>query len=177
MSDGECPPLQGKHFFAEKMAMKNDARFIADAMLGKLTKWLRVLGIDVLYHPNATDTELLQWAERGGRILLTRDRRLMRRRGPLRRLYIESDYYPEQVRQVVQAFDLADRIQVFTRCIRCNEPLHAIAKQGVAKRVPPYVYATQATFKRCATCDRLYWGGTHRDNMLRQLRAMLAGLL
>ncbi|HSF29660.1 MAG TPA: Mut7-C RNAse domain-containing protein [Candidatus Tectomicrobia bacterium] len=157
--------------------MENEVRFIADAMLGKLTKWLRVLGLDVVYDPNTTDAELLQWAERGGKILLTRDRRLMRRRGPLQCLYVESDYYPEQVRQVVQAFDLADRIRLFTRCIRCNEPLRAITKHDVVEKVPPYVYATQPTFKHCARCDRLYWGGTHRDNMLQQLQAMLAGLL
>jgi uncharacterized protein len=159
------------------MAMEHDARFIADAMLGKLTKWLRVMGIDVMYDCDTTDAELLQWAEHRARILLTRDRRLMRRRKPVRCLYIESDYYHEQVRQVVRAFDLGDNIQVFTRCIRCNEPLRAIAKQAVAEKVPPYIYATQATFMHCAACDRLYWGGTHRDNMVQQLQAMLGGLL
>jgi uncharacterized protein with PIN domain len=159
------------------MAMTNDARFVTDAMLGKLTKWLRVMGIDVIYDPDTTDARLLHCAEPGGRILLTRDRRLMRRRGPARLLYIESDYYHEQVRQVVEAFNLAERIQVFTRCIRCNVPLRTIAKQVVVERVPPYVYATQTIFKHCAACDRLYWGGTHRDNMLRQLQAMLGGML
>jgi uncharacterized protein with PIN domain len=157
--------------------MTDDARFITDAMLGKLTKWLRVMGIDVVYDPDTADAELLQCAERRGRILLTRDRRLMRRRGPARRLYIESDYYQEQVRQVLQVFDLANKIQVFTRCIRCNAPLRAIAKRLVAERVPPYVYTTQMTFKHCVACDRLYWGGTHRENMLRQLQAMLGGSL
>jgi uncharacterized protein len=159
-----------------EMAMTNAARFVTDAMLGKLTKWLRVMGIDVVYDPDTTDAQLLQCAEREGRILLTRDRALMRRRGPARRLYIESDYYHEQVRQVVQVFNLAARVQVFTRCIRCNAPLRAIAKQVVAERVPPYVYATQMTFKYCAPCDRFYWGGTHRDNMARQLQTMLGGL-
>jgi len=160
-----------------EIVMTNAPRFLADAMLGKLTKWLRVMGLDVMYDPVATDAQLLRCAGCGGRILLTRDRRLMRRRGPARRLYIESDYYHEQVRQVTQAFHLTDELQVFTRCLRCNSPLRAIAKQVVADRVPPYVYATQMTFKHCATCDQLYWGGTHRDNMLRQLQAILGGLL
>jgi uncharacterized protein with PIN domain len=155
----------------------DDARFIADAMLGKLTKWLRVVGMDVVYAPELTDAQLLRCAEREGRILLTRDRRLIHRRGPARRLYIESDYYHEQVRQVVQAFKLEGTIQVFTRCIRCNAPLRTIAKPVVGERVPPYVYATQMAFKHCAVCDRFYWGGTHRANMLRQLQAMLGGLL
>ena len=156
--------------------MTNTPQFVTDAMLGKLTKWLRVMGIDVVYDPGSTDAQLLRCAERGGRILLTRDRRLTHRRTPANLLYIDSDYYHEQVRQVVQVFHLADRIRVFTRCLRCNAPLQPIAKEVVAARVPSYVYATQLTFKHCATCDRLYWGGTHRDNMLRQLQAMLGGL-
>jgi hypothetical protein len=158
------------------MAMKQEAQFIADAMLGKLTKWLRVMGMDVMYDANASDAEMLQSAERGARILLTRDRRLIRRRRPVQRLYIDSDYYHEQVRQVVQTFHLADRIQMFSRCIRCNTPLRAIAKQAVAGKVPPYVYTTQTAFKHCAACNRLYWGGTHRDNMRQQLQAMLGAL-
>jgi uncharacterized protein len=157
--------------------MRNEAQFVADAMLGKLAKWLRVMGIDVLYDPDGTDAQLLQCAERCGRILLTRNRRLMHRRGPAQRLYVESDYYHEQVRQVVHAFPLAESIQVFSRCLQCNSVLGAIAKQLVADKVPPYVYATQMIFKHCAVCDRLYWGGTHRDNMLRQLQAMLRGPL
>jgi uncharacterized protein with PIN domain len=157
--------------------MTDEAQFVADAMLGKLTKWLRVMGIDVMYDSDVIDAQLLQCAERQGRILLTRDGGLMRRRGPAQRLYIESDYYHEQVRQVVQAFRLAESIQMFSRCLQCNALLGAIAKQLVAARVPPYVYASQMTFKHCAICDRLYWGGTHRDNMLRQLQAMLSGLL
>jgi len=160
-----------------EFVMTNDPRFVADVMLGKLTKWLRVMGIDVSYNPDATDAQLLQCAARTGSILLTRDRRLLYRRGPLQGLYIESDYYHEQARQVVQAFHLGSQIRVFSRCLRCNAPLRAISKQVVVDRVPPYVYATQLTFKHCARCDRLYWGGTHRDNMLRQLKAMLSGLV
>jgi uncharacterized protein len=156
--------------------MTRDIQFIADVMLGKLTKWLRVMGIDVLYDPDATDVQLLRRAECRGRILLTRDRHMVRRRGVPQCLYIESDYYHEQVRQVIQAFHLADRLQLFSRCLQCNQHLDAVHKEVVADRVPPYVYATQIAFKYCAICHRVYWGGTHRDNMLRQLQAMLNGV-
>jgi uncharacterized protein len=166
----------GKTLSDAEIVMTNGPHFVADAMLGKLAKWLRVMGIDVLYDPGLTDARLLQCADVGGKIILTRDHRLMNRRGPTQRFYIESDYYHEQIRQVVQAFHLVDRIHVFTRCLRCNAPLRAIAKQLVAGRVPSYVYATQMAFKHCAMCDRLYWGGTHRDNTLRQLQAILDGL-
>jgi uncharacterized protein with PIN domain len=151
----------------------DDKRFIADAMLGKLVKWLRVLGVDVLYDPRASDDQVVRLAEQEERILLTRDRRLAGRRGTHRRLLIDSDYYHEQVRQVVHRFGLEPAMHVFTRCLRCNTPLCTVARERVAAKVPPYVAATQTAFKRCATCDRIYWGGTHRDNMLRQLQAIL----
>jgi uncharacterized protein with PIN domain len=151
--------------------------FVADAMLGKLARWLRVLGIDVVYDPHLTDAHLLQCAEREGRVLLTRDRRLASWQGPARRLLIESSYYHEQVGEVVRAFRLAGRIEIFSRCIRCNTPLRAVPRGLVAGKVPAYVFATQMAFKTCDACDRLYWNGSHRDNMLRQLRAMLGDIL
>jgi uncharacterized protein len=166
----------GKSLSDAETVMTNGPQFVADAMLGKLAKWLRVMGIDVLYDPDLTDAWLLRCAELGGKIILTRDHRLIHRRGPTQRFYIESDYYHEQVRQVVQAFRLTDRIQVFTRCLCCNAPLGVIAKQLVSTKVPPYINATQVVFKHCVSCGRLYWGGTHRDNMLRQLQAILDGL-
>ncbi len=150
-----------------------DERFIADTMLGKLAKWLRVLGIDVLYNPDAPDSELLRRAEEEERILLTRDRRLIQRRGTTGRLFIESDHYHEQVRQVVQTFGLERSLQPCTRCLRCNTPLHDLPKPAVAGRVPAYVYATQMTFKCCPACSRVYWSGTHRAHMFQQLRLIL----
>jgi uncharacterized protein with PIN domain len=157
--------------------MTNDTRFVADTMLGKLAKWLRVMGFDVCYDAKTTDAQLLRCAEADDRILLTRDRSLIACCGSVQRLYIESDYYHQQVWQVVQAFNLAQNIQVFTRCIRCNAPLNSIAKSAVVSRVPAYVYATQMTFKHCALCDHIFWGGTHRDNMSRQLQVMFCDLL
>jgi uncharacterized protein with PIN domain len=151
--------------------------FVADAMLGKLVRWLRVMGIDVLYDPRMTDMQLLRCAEHEGRVLLTRDHHLAIRRGLARRLLIESTYYHEQVREVVQAFKLAGRIMVFSRCIRCNTLLQPISRDLVAGKVPAYVFATQMTFKACDACDRLYWSGTHRATMLWQLRAILGDLL
>jgi uncharacterized protein with PIN domain len=146
-------------------------------MLGKLTKWLRVMGIDVIYDPRASDAQLLSWAKGGERLILTRDRHLLSRRGPVPGFYIQSDYYHEQVRQVVRAFHQGECLQVFSRCLRCNELLGEIAPALAAGRVPPYVYETQRTFKHCVTCGRFYWGGTHRDQMLRQLEVMLRGLV
>ena len=159
------------------ISLMHSERFVADAMLGKLVKWLRVMGVDVVYDPHVTDAHLLRCAEREDRVLLTRDRRLAHWRARARRLLIESEYYHEQVGEVVRAFQLAGRTAVFSRCIRCNTPLRSVSRDVVAGKVPAYVFATQMTFKTCEACDRLYWSGTHRDNMLRQLRAMLGDVL
>ena len=153
-----------------------DERFIADTMLGKLAKWLRIMGVDVVYDPHLPTRQLLRYAEQEDRILLTRDHRIVLCRGATHRLLIESDYYHEQVRQVVEAFGLDRGLQAFTICLRCNTPLHDVAKQAVIGKVPPYVYATHMEFRRCAVCDQIYWGGTHRDNMRRQLHVMLGEL-
>src|SRR5918912_2299359 len=110
------------------MVAMSDECFIADVMLGKLTKWLRVMGVDIVYDASVTDDQLLRRAEQERRILLTRDRRLLQRRAPIRRLLIVSDYYHEQVRQVVQTFGLKPAIRVFTRCLRCNTCLRQVTK-------------------------------------------------
>lgn len=133
--DGALTLVWGERCHATMMPM-DDECFIADAMLGKLVKWLRVLGIDVAYDPSITNEQLLQCAEHEGRVLLTRNRRLANRRRPARRLFIESDYYHEQVRQVVQAFTLRGQTRVFSRCIRCNTLLRTVARQFVAGKVP-----------------------------------------
>ena len=160
-----------------EIAMTDEAQFVADTTLGKLTKWLRVMGIGVMYDPGVINAQLLQCVERQGRILLTRDGGLLRRRGPAQRLYIESAHYHEQVCQVIQAFRLGESIQIFSRCLQCMAYLGAIAKGLVAARARSYVHASQMTFKQGAIAERLYGGGTHRDSMLRQLQAMLSGLL
>jgi uncharacterized protein with PIN domain len=155
-------------------------RFIADTMLGKLVKWLRVMGIDVVYDPAATNDQRLCSTARDGRILLTRDRRLAWRQKSAASagcLFIESDYYHEQVRQVVQIFALQQSIQMFTRCLRCNRLLQTVNREDAIGKVPSYVSTTQTTFKHCAACNQFYWAGTHRDNMLRQLQVMLGNTL
>jgi uncharacterized protein len=155
---------------------KTAQRFVADAMLGKLAKWLRVMGIDVAYDPAATNEQLQKPMVREGRILLTRDRRLARqvaKASPGTLLLIESDYYHEQVRQVVQSLGLKPIIQMFTRCLRCNRLLQPAAKEVVIEKVPLYVRTTQTNFMHCPVCDGVYWAGTHRDHMLQQLKIML----
>lgn len=140
-------------------------------MLGKLAKWLRMLGYDTTYIPDADDDELVRIAVREDRILLTRDRRLCDRRMVRKRcVFVDWGSTKEQVRQVVRELNLdVDREALFTRCAVCNGEIAPVSKPSIADRVPPYVYATQSEFGYCAGCDRIYWRGTHVQHVLEAL--------
>jgi len=145
-------------------------RLIADAMLGRLAKALRMLGFDVTYDPFIEDRELIQRAREQERVLLTRDTGLLRRGHLPAHVFVESDHVQEQLGQVARELGLKlDRGAAFTRCIVCNEPLAAVDKDLVRAQVPPYVYATQERFSRCTGCGRIYWRGTHVERMERKI--------
>ncbi len=155
-------------------------RFIADCMLGRLAKWLRVLGYDVAYDRRIADEDLIRRAWREDRILLTRDRALLGRR-ELRRLgvghlLVESVSPEAQLVQAVRHHGLRlDAGRFLSRCLRCNEPTEPAGREEVKDGVPPYVLRTQRRFSRCPACRRVYWRATHVDGILRRLPAGLRG--
>lgn len=137
-------------------------RFIADCMLGKLARWLRILGYDAAYDRTISDGDLVARARAEDRILLTRDTRLVLRRKMPRFLLVESQDPPEQIRQTMDAFGLkADREDFLSRCIVCNIPTAEIPRDEARPEVPPYVFETQERFARCPSCRRIYWRATH----------------
>jgi uncharacterized protein with PIN domain len=142
-------------------------RLLADGMLGKLAKWLRLLGYDTAYDNAAADPDLARRARVEGRVLLTRDRELAARRG-LRTLLIQSEVLEEQVREVQDALGLPPD-PALSRCAVCNTVLEPVSPEDVVERVPPYVLRTQREFRRCPSCGRVYWPGTHVDEMQEQL--------
>jgi len=146
-----------------------EIKFIADVMVGKLARWLRVLGFDVAYSNKYDDDEILRIGAEDNRIILTRDNPLAARVRDSRCLFIESDDYKEQIQQVLRSFDLKD-FAVFSRCLECNSLLADVDKEAVFNDVPPYVYLTQDRFARCPSCHRIYWHGTHADEMLKRLQ-------
>ena len=155
--------------------MPADTRFVADVMLGKLATWLRLLGCDVEYFPKISDEDLVGVASRTGRVILTRDTELVRRREARgNHFFVRSDGYREQLRQVAERFSIASPDRVMTRCLRCNEMLQGIDRSEVRDRVPPYVFQTHRDFKICARCGRVYWKGTHRNRALAELRKIFA---
>jgi uncharacterized protein with PIN domain len=142
-------------------------------MLGKLAKWLRIMGQDVIYGPHLSGSGLIRAARQEGRLILTRDRRLKQKQPP-DFIFIESDRYREQLRQVVAGCGLQPLARAFTRCVLCNVLLEPRAKEAVQEFVPPYVASTQERFSACPRCKRIYWPATHQQKMLAELEIIAA---
>jgi uncharacterized protein with PIN domain len=146
-------------------------RLAADAMLGRLAKWLRILGYDTRYW-RGHDAGLVLVVLSEDRLLLTRDTRLVRRLRPEQVLFIESDHYGEQVRQVLARLGPPPRRG--HRCIRCNLPLERADKPELRGKVPEYVWLRHDRFARCGGCGRIYWEGTHFERMREALERLCA---
>jgi uncharacterized protein with PIN domain len=132
-------------------------------MLGRLAKWLRILGYDTAYANDATDHELARRARAEGRLLLTRDRELAARRG-LKTLLIRSHRLDDQVQQVQESLGPPPEPPL-SRCPVCNVELEEISARDVVGRVPRYVNETHAEFRHCHGCGRVYWSGSHVEAM------------
>jgi len=155
-------------------ATGNDIKFAVDRMLGRLAKWLRVLGCDVIYGQHLTGYGLIRAARAEDRLILTRDRRLKQKQPP-EFILIESDHYRDQLRQVMRECGLTLSDPLFTRCLECNTVLQVRAKTTVQKLVPPYVYSTQEHFSWCPGCERIYWPATHHQKMVEELKRLGLG--
>ncbi|MFQ5902886.1 MAG: Mut7-C RNAse domain-containing protein [Candidatus Binatia bacterium] len=142
-------------------------RFLADPSLGKLAKWLKILGHDTLYFLRANPGLLIEKARTDRRVVLTRDTDLKKRlvSTSLSHLFIQSNSISEQLQQVDAAFPLLTTARSFTRCLACNEELQSVFKEVVEGRVAEFVYQTQKNFVECPRCQKVYWPGTHRRRM------------
>jgi uncharacterized protein len=143
-------------------------RFAVDRMLGRLARWLRILGHDVAYGPHLGGRTLVSCARREGRVILTRDTRLRRDPELPPHLFLESDHFREQLKQVAAALPLSTA-GLLRRCLDCNRLLDDVPRERVQARVPAYVFDTNERFLSCGGCGRLYWPASHRDHMLREL--------
>jgi uncharacterized protein with PIN domain len=149
-------------------------RFLADAMLGRLARWLRVVGVDTLQLPtDAPDVALVARARNDERVLLTRDRHLIRELRPHRELAIESQVPLVQLGEVVRAFALKRPAELLTRCLLDNTPLVEMTAAEIADLVPPRSRELSGPMRRCPTCGRAYWRGSHVRRMEAALEAAL----
>jgi uncharacterized protein with PIN domain len=138
-----------------------ETRFVLDVHLGKLAAYLRLLGFDARFSRDADDAALASVSRAERRILLTRDRGLLKRSEVTHGYAVRSTRPEEQLREVVDRFDLARSAAPFTRCLRCGGLLEPVAKAGVAARMPPRARELHDEVFRCPACDKLYWKGTH----------------
>ena len=156
------------------MGLSEELKFIADENVCKLGKWLRILGYDVDYYSPSSDAELAGRALKEKRIILTRDHDFLEMKTAERCLLLESTNPIEQLKQVIDAFNLTPtEDKIFSRCVKCNVPIEQIEKTAVITKVPTYVYKTQEAFFRCPNCENIYWPGTHIENVKNKLESFV----
>ena len=148
-------------------------RFILDVHLGRLAKLLRMLGFDTLYSNSYDDSSLSRISRDQRRIILTRDRELLKRSVITHGYCLRSDQPMEQLLEVLKRFDLSEKVRPFSRCLRCNSVLLPIDAEKAAASVPEYVARFYDRFKTCPDCGRIYWQGSHWEHMRNILEASL----
>jgi len=139
--------------------------FIIDANLGRLARYLRLLGFDTLYRNNYPDQEIARVAQQDRRIVLTRDRALLQHKSITHGYFVRSDKPREQVKEILARLDLYDHVHPFTRCLRCNGEMENVEKHAVDHQLQPMTRQYYDRFRRCTACGQAYWKGSHFEKM------------
>jgi hypothetical protein len=154
--------------------MSTRVKFIADNNVGKLARWLRMIGYDTLFFKEKNDRRMIETALSEGRVILTKDTQVARRRlvtdGKLNVISIKQDEPRAQLQAVMKLLNLDYHFKPFSLCLECNQPLIPRTRDEVQNLVPPYVFKTQEQYMECPLCHRIYWQGTHWQAMVRELR-------
>jgi uncharacterized protein with PIN domain/sulfur carrier protein ThiS len=152
----------------------SDPIFLADAHLGGLARFLRMLGFDTVHENALDDAEICRLARQERRIVLTRDRELLKCREIETGCYVRALKPESQLAEVAARYGLGPRARPFTLCLRCNVPLVAVEKAAIAHRVPEAVLEVQESFSYCRGCDRVYWPGSHYQRMRQALKPIFS---
>ena len=150
-----------------------DYRFIVDTMLGKLGRWLLLLGYDVEYFRGEKDEEMIALSKKEDRIIITRDTHLALERFPEKSFLVKSTRFWEQLGRVIRSFPLDFSKTFMTRCPRCNVLTKPVRKEDVIGELPEKVKTWATVCFRCPECGHLYWDGTHAIEMMRLLKENL----
>ncbi len=171
--DCRCGRRVGVEARVRRIPVGSRPRFLADAMLGRLARWLRILGYDAAWEEHVSDADLVRRAVEEERIVLTRDRALESewRVSDIHNVGAEEPL--AQLREVVAAFDLGRGANPFSRCSRCNVELEPATREQAREHVPADVHARSDRFRRCPHCERFYWDGSHVARMRRVLEALV----
>ncbi len=150
------------------------ARFVCDTHLGRLAAYLRMLGFDATYRNDFPDDQIACLSATEQRVLLTRDRGLLKRRTVVRGYFVRASNPREQLQEIVERYDLLDQIRLFTRCMKCNAPLQPVRKEEVLERLPPRTRQYHDEFRFCPGCGKIYWQGSHYRRMRRLIDTVIA---
>ena len=151
-----------------------EPRFILDCHLGRLARYLRMLGFDSRFTPDSDDTSLLEISLEESRILLTRDHGLLKRRRLQRGYFVRATKPRRQVAEVIERLQLQSAAHPFTRCIACNGELQGVSRDMVLHRLRQNTRRYFREFFQCRTCGRVYWKGSHYERMQALVRELLA---
>jgi hypothetical protein len=151
-----------------------EIKFIVDNNVGKLARWLRLIGYDTLLFKQKDDGQMIKIALSENRVILTKDAQFMKRRlvtnGKLKTIHIKQDDPKLQVQEVVKTLNLNYQFKPFSLCLECNRALVARNKEEVKNLVPARVFETQTQYTQCPACHRIYWPGTHWQAMVKKLQ-------
>jgi hypothetical protein len=147
-------------------------KFVADVQLGRLTKYLRMIGLDVLYKNNFDDDEIVSISLKEKRAILTKDRGILKRNEVTHGYWIRATKAEAQAKEVLERFNLQKEIKEFSRCIECNEILEPIKKEKIINELPPKVAKLQNEFYKCPSCNKFYWKGSHYLRMLKFVQSL-----
>jgi uncharacterized protein len=151
-----------------------EPKFVLDVHLGRLAAYLRMLGLDAEYHNSAGDAELARISLEQQRVLLTRDRALLKHSAVTHGYWLRETDSRGQTAEVVSRFDLARSLRPFTRCMACNTPLRPAPITTIRDQVPPRIAARHQEFRQCPGCQRVYWQGSHYQRMRQWIEKLTA---
>lgn len=143
-----------------------EIKFVLDVHLGKLARYLRMLGFDTLYENNNDDWEIIRISKAENRIILTRDIGLLKVKAVTHGYYVRSQNPKEQLKEVMRRFDLHKSVDPFNRCIKCNGNLVRVEKESIIDRLEPLTKKYFNKFYMCTDCDSIFWEGSHYTKMM-----------